>query len=133
MTELSTELIVLALGCVLALVHIFATIRAKTHQDGREWNMGARDEALPPLSAVAARLERAQANFFETFPILIAAILMVEMTGANDAQTAGGAILWLAARALYLPVYWRGIPKLRSLVWLASLAGIVAILGALLF
>jgi uncharacterized MAPEG superfamily protein len=130
---MSTELSVLAWGCVLAIVHIWATIRAKTRQYGREWNMGARDEALPPLDPVAGRLERAQANFLETFPVLAAAVLMTELTDANTASSAAGAILWLAARTLYLPIYWRGIPKLRSLVWLLSLAGIVMILGPLLF
>lgn len=130
---MSTELHILAWGCVLALVHIFATIRFKTRQYGKAWNMGARDEALPPLDPVCGRLERAQSNFFETFPILIAAVLMTEIMGVNSAYTAIGAILWLAARIIYLPLYFYGVPKIRTLVWGASLAGIVMILAPLLF
>lgn len=130
---LSAELTVLCLGCILAVIHIGVAGSARTRQYGREWNMGARDEALPPLEPVPGRLLRAQANFFETFPVVVAVLLMVEVTGANNAVTAAGAILWLVARVIYLPLYWRGIPKVRTPVWLASLAGIVTILGALLF
>ena len=36
----------------------------------------ARDEELPPPNPVVGRLTRAQANFFETFPIMIAAVLI---------------------------------------------------------
>ncbi len=130
---MSTELTVLAWGCVLALVHIFATIRFKTRQYGKTWNMGARDETLPPLAPVCGRLERAQANFFETFPIVIAAVLTVEVTGANSQWSAWGAILWLTARIIYLPLYGYGVPKVRTLVWAAALLGIVMILAPLLF
>jgi uncharacterized MAPEG superfamily protein len=129
---MSIELIVLTLGCILAIVHVGVAGSARTRQYGRAWNMGARDEALPPLAPVPGRLLRAQANFFETFPVLIAAILMVEVTGANDGRSAAGAILWLVARAIYLPLYGFGVPKVRTLVWLAALLGIAMILSALL-
>ena len=68
---MTTELTVLAWGCVLALVHVFAAIRAKTRQYGTKWNMSARDEEVPPLNPVAGRLARAQANFYESFPIMV--------------------------------------------------------------
>jgi uncharacterized MAPEG superfamily protein len=83
---MSTELTVLAWGCVLALVHIFIAVRFKTRQYGTGWNMGARDEELPPPQPIVGRLARAQANFFETFPIAAAAILIVEVAGG---QTGG--------------------------------------------
>ena len=53
------ELTVLALSGLLLLAHIFAAIHVKTKQYGVDWNMGARDEDLPPLNPLAARLERA--------------------------------------------------------------------------
>ena len=42
---MTTELIVLTWGCVLAAVHIFAAVQAKTRQYGTKWNIGARDES----------------------------------------------------------------------------------------
>jgi uncharacterized MAPEG superfamily protein len=125
---MNTELTMLAWGCVLAIVHIFAAVRMKTRQYGTTWNMGARDEELPPLNPVAGRLARAQANYFETFPVMAAAILIVTLASLETRWTAIGAILWLAARVVYLPLYAMGVPKVRTLVFMVSLVGIVLVL-----
>ena len=125
---MTTELTVLAWGCVLALVYIFATAQARTRQYGTRWNIGARDEALPPALPLVGRLERAQANFFETFPLLVAAVLIVSAAGLTNKETALGAWLWLGARIVYLPLYALGVPVVRSLAWMVSLVGIVMIL-----
>jgi uncharacterized MAPEG superfamily protein len=125
---MTTELIVLAWGCVLAIVHIFAAVRVKTRQYGAEWNMGARDEELPPPQPMVGRLARAQANFFETFPIAAAAILLVTVAERTNGWTAAGAILWLVMRVIYLPVYALGVPKVRTLIFLMSITGIGLIL-----
>ena len=125
---MTTELTVLAWGCVLAIVHIFATAQVRTRQYGTKWNMGARDEALPPALPLVGRFERAQANFFETFPLLIAAVLIVSAAGLTSKTTALGAWLWLGARIVYLPLYAFGIPVVRSLAWGVSLVGLVMIL-----
>lgn len=125
---MTTELTVLAWGCLLALVHVFAAIRAKTRQYGTKWNMSARDEEVPPLNPVAGRLARAQANFYESFPIMVAAILIVSVAHLENRWTALGALIWLGARLLYLPLYAFGVPIARSLAWTAGLAGIVMVL-----
>ena len=70
---MTIELVMLAWGCILAIVHIFVAVRFKTRQYGTKWNFGARDEELPPPAPIVGRLARAQANFFETFPIAAAA------------------------------------------------------------
>jgi len=130
---MSTELTVLAWGCVLALAHVFIAVRFKTRQYGVKWNMGARDEALPPPEPIVGRLARAQANFFETFPVAAAAILIVELADRTTAVTAAGALLWLAMRVIYLPIYAAGIPKVRTVVFLVSVVGIALILWPALF
>ena len=125
---MTTELIVLAWGCVLALVHIFAAVRVKTRQYGTKWNVGARDEELPPPSPLVGRLARAQANFLETFPVFAAAALIVTVADLGGRWSAIGAWLWLAARIVYLPLYAAGVPVLRTLVFLVSVAGIALVL-----
>lgn len=131
---MSIELSVLAWGCILAIVHIFATIRFKTRQYGSKWNVGARDEELPPPQPIVGRLSRAQANFFETFPVAIAAILIVHVAHLETKWTAIGAIAWLAARVVYLPLYALGIPYLRTVAFVVSLAGIALVIRpALMF
>ena len=125
---MTTELIVLAWGCVLAFVHIAAAAQAKTRQYGSKWNIGARDEELPPPRPLVGRLARAQANFFETFPLMIAAVLIVSAAGLTNKWTAIGAWLWLGARIAYLPLYAMGVPIVRSLAWAAALAGLIMVL-----
>ena len=125
---MTTELTVLAWGCILAFVHICAAAQVKTRQYGTKWNMGARDEMLPPPTPLVGRLGRAQANFYETFPLMIAAVLIVSAAGLGNKWTAIGAWLWLGARIVYLPLYAMGVPVVRSLAWAVSLAGIVMVL-----
>ena len=125
---MTTELTVLAWGCVLAFVHIAAAAQVKTRQYGTKWNMGARDEMLPAPLPLVGRLERAQANFFETFPLMIAAVLIVEVAHLNNRWTALGAIIWLVARIAYVPLYALGVPVVRSLAWIAALVGIAMVL-----
>ncbi|MEA3044329.1 MAG: hypothetical protein QOH47_2167 [Sphingomonadales bacterium] len=129
---MTTELTVLAWGCVLALLHVFAAAQVKTRQYGTAWNLGARDEELPPARPIVGRLARAQANFFETFPVMVAAVLIVSAAGLTNRWTAMGALLWLGARAVYLPLYALGVRYLRSLAWAVALAGIVMVLWSAL-
>ena len=125
---MTTELTVLAWGCLLALVHIFGAAQVKTRQYGAKWNMGARDEALPEPQPLVGRMMRAQANFFETFPIVIAAVAILAISGRGNATTALGAWLWLGGRVVYLPLYALGVPGVRTIAFLVSIVGIVMML-----
>ena len=127
------EILVLALAGILLLAHVMLAIRLKTAQYGTDWNMGARDEDLPPLKPVAGRLDRARGNFLETLPLAVIALFGVVLTGKANEITATAAWVWLAARALYLPLYWAGVPKVRTLVWGVALAALLVVLGVLLF
>src|SRR5438045_7344612 len=118
------ELRILALGALLLFIHIFVATRFKTAQYGRKWNISARDEALPRPNPVTGRLIRAQANFEETFPIAIVALLGVVIAGRTSASTALGGWIWLGARLVYVPLYWAGIPVVRTLCWTISIVGL---------
>lgn len=129
---MAVELKIAAFGALLLLVHIFAAVHLKTKQYGREWNMGARDEQLPPLNPVAGRLARAQANFMETFPIAIVALLGVVIAGRTSEWTALGGWIWLGARIIYLPLYGYGVPVVRTVTFIVSLVGLGMVLKPLL-
>jgi uncharacterized MAPEG superfamily protein len=129
---MTTDLQLLAWTLVLTFVYIFAPAAARTMQYGSKWNAGARDETMPPLNPVAARLLRAQNNLFETLPIFIGAVLIAHIAGADAGLTVLGAQLYLGSRILYLPLYAFGVPYLRSLVWMVGLVGVGAILYAIL-
>jgi uncharacterized MAPEG superfamily protein len=127
------ELKIAAFGAILLLVHVFAAVHLKTKQYGRQWNVGARDEALPPLNPVAARLARAQANFQETFPIAIVALLGVVIAQRTSSSTALGGWIWLGARIIYLPLYAMGVPIVRTVAFVISLVGLGMVISPLLF
>jgi len=126
------ELKIAALGAVLLLVHILVAGNARTKQYGRHWNVGARDEAQPPLNPVAGRLARAQANFQETFPIAVVALLGVVIAGQTSPVTAIGGWIWLGARTIYLPLYAMGVPVVRTVVFGISIGGLGMVLWPLL-
>lgn len=127
------ELKILALGSLLLFIHIFTATRFKTAQYGRKWNVGARDETLPAASPITGRTVRAQANFEETFPIAIVALLGVVLADRTSQWTALGSWIWLGARVVYLPLYVAGVPVIRTIVWTISMIGLTMVLWPLLF
>lgn len=127
----STELLGLVAAAALGLVHIVLASHSASLQRGYLWTAGPRDETLPPLSGIAGRLARANANFLETFPFFAAAILAVVATGGGSSWSKWGVILYVAGRIAYLPLYTFGVFLVRSLAWNVSVAGITAIYVAL--
>ena len=126
------ELKILAFGALLLVVHIFTATRFKTAQYGRKWNAGARDEDLPPPSPITGRTMRAQANFAETFPIAIVALLGVVLANRTNEMTALGGWIWLGARIVYLPLYAAGIPVVRTVAFAISMVGLGMVIWPLL-
>jgi uncharacterized MAPEG superfamily protein len=126
------ELRIAALGALLLFIHIFIAVRSKTGQYGRKWNVSARDEVLPAPNPVTGRLIRAQANFEETFPIAIVALLGVVLAGRTSQWTAIGGWIWLGARVVYVPLYWTGVPVVRTVVWTISMVGLAMVIWPLL-
>lgn len=127
------EILILALAAVLLVIHIQVAIRAKTKQYGIGWNMGARDEAMPPPGPVVGRLERARDNYLETLPIAMIALFGVVLADKASETTAIAGWVWLAARAIYLPLYWSGVPRVRTLVWAVGTLAILVVLAILIF
>ena len=129
---LPIELIILALSVLLLFVHIGMQGMLATRERGSAWNAGPRDGDMPALSPLAGRADRALANFKETYPAFIAAVLTVVVAGRTGGWSELGVWLWLVARLGYIPLYLAGIPYIRSLVWVASAVGILLVLAELL-
>ena len=127
------EFIMLGATLALALINILWAGNVRTRQYGTDWNMGARDEKMPPLNPLAGRLLRAQANLYETLPLFIAALLGAAYLDRLGWKTEVGASLYAVGRLIYLPLYAAGIPKIRTLVFSVSLAGLILCWWALMF
>lgn len=128
---MTTELTYLAVTLILALVQVFLPAGARTVEFGSKWNAGPRAQTPAAKTPLTGRLERAQANLYETLPLFIGAVLIAHVAGRNGALTAWGTALYFWARVVYLPLYAFGVPYVRSLVWTVSFAGLVMILAAL--
>jgi uncharacterized MAPEG superfamily protein len=129
---MTTELSMLMWSVVLGLVQIAIAATCSVAQRGLGWAASPRDEVKPPLTGIGGRLDRARANFLETFPLFLAVIVAAHLLQRHDATTVLGAQLYFWARLAHLPVYAAGIPYLRTLIWTVSIVGIVMMLAAVL-
>ena len=128
--RMAFELQMVAVAVLIGIVHLLWAAAAAQPQRGLKWNAGSRDEPVV-LTGVAGRLERAFANFRETFPFFAALVLVNYLGGRLGALTAYGAVIYVVARAVYIPLYVLGVPFVRSLTWVASMVGILMLLAAL--
>ncbi|HEY8683941.1 MAG TPA: MAPEG family protein [Rhodanobacter sp.] len=128
---MTIEMSLLAWSVVLGLLQIAIAATCSVGQRGLGWTAGARDGLVPPLTGIGGRLDRARANFLETFPLFLAVVLAAHLLQRHDSMTVLGAQLYFWARLVFVPVYAAGIPYLRTLVWVVSIVGIVLLLAAL--
>jgi uncharacterized MAPEG superfamily protein len=118
---------------ILGLVHLTAASFTFKALVGNAYSVGARDEGLRP-SGVAGRLDRAQRNFLETFPVFAAAVLLLEQL-ERTGTTLGvwGAAMYLAGRVLFLPLYAAGLPWIRTFSWNFATLGLAMVLAAIVW
>ncbi len=129
---MSIELTLLGWTLVLAVIQIMLPAAIRNKEAGLTYNMSARDGGAPPPGTVTARLQRAQANLFETLPLFAAAVIIAHLAGREGALTMWGAAVYLGARVVYVPLYAAGVMFWRSLVWSVSMGGLIAVLCAIL-
>jgi uncharacterized MAPEG superfamily protein len=84
-------------------------------------------EYLSRLSGHRQRAHWVQLNAFESFPVFAAAVLIAHQRGAPQSRVDALALAFVAARVLYGACYLADLATLRSLVWIASMAVVVAL------
>ncbi len=131
MIHTAAELQLLAVAIALGVVHLILQALTARRQQGLKWAGGARDEPMP-VDGLAGRMERAFANYRETFPLFAAAVIGCYLAGKLGPVTLWASVAYVAARAVYIPLYAFGVRGLRTLVWAISFAGIIALLIVLL-
>ncbi len=73
------------------------------------------------LEGAAQRAHAAHLNSFEAFPLFAAAVIVGQMTGAEQAWVDMLALGFIGLRILYGILYLADKATLRSLVWMAAL------------
>ncbi|SKA35606.1 MAPEG family protein [Consotaella salsifontis] len=132
-TPFATVITLLGWSVVILIVHILLQGQLATRERGLDWNASARDGEQKPLGTYAGRADRALRNFLETYAAFVGLALALAITNRAGGLGLIGAWTWFIARIVYIPLYLFGVPYLRSLVWLASLVGLVLMLIQLLF
>ncbi|MEL6980544.1 MAG: MAPEG family protein [Pseudomonadota bacterium] len=89
--------------------------------------LGNRDAPVE-ASVYAGRAERALRNMMEAMLLFTpVALLATTQPGVDQDGAVFGALIFLAARAVYVPVYILGVAGLRSLVWTVGHVGVLLI------
>jgi uncharacterized MAPEG superfamily protein len=99
---------------------------------GIRYAASARDEEKPE-GELLGRAERALRNFNETWLVFVILCLIGHLAMPGEPLVFWGAIVWFAARIVYLPLYLFGVFMIRSLVWNVSLIGLLVMGWPVLF
>lgn len=92
--------------------------------------VGNRDN-LPEPSPLGGRADRAAKNTAENLPLFIALALVAQIAVPDSPRALLGAQIFFWCRVVYLPIYYAGIPYLRTSVWALSIVGLGLIVAAL--
>jgi len=120
------EMMWLLWAVALTVVQMLIAVSGATLQVGLPRLAGNRD-GMPPLAGWAGRAERAHFNMLESLVLFAALVLIAVVSGKTNSSTLLGAQIFVWARLAYAAIYLAGIPWLRTLVWLASMIGLVII------
>jgi uncharacterized MAPEG superfamily protein len=122
-----------AWSVVLLVFHVLLQAHLSNRDRGPEFNAGPRDAERKLKSPLAGRADRASKNFRETYPAFVGLVLGLAIADPVSAWGHGGALLWFAARIVYIPLYLRGVPYIRSMVWGISMVGLFVMFLTLVF
>ncbi len=128
----STEIWVLGWSAMLLIAQVIVQACAAADL-GPKYLFSPRDEGRVSRSVVAGRLLRALHNLLETYPAFVALVLALAVTGKTGGIAATGAVLWLIARVVYVILYATGTPVARTLIWFASIIGLLMMFVRLMF
>jgi uncharacterized MAPEG superfamily protein len=129
---MTTDLWMLVASAALHWVTILVAATPRLLINGFGWGFGPRDVASAEVPAWAQRAQRASTNMNENLILMAILVLVVHVAGLANETTALGAQLFFWARLAHPLTYMIGVPVVRTLVWMISIAGLFLIASALL-
>lgn len=127
--ELSAAAVVIALG----LFQVFLQAGEYRRVHGYGYANTAQDKPSGKSdSLLLGRLTRALRNLNETLPFFLGIVLILAFARVSSPVTQIAAVVFAAARLLYLPLYALGVPNLRGLVWTISFAALATLVASAL-
>jgi uncharacterized MAPEG superfamily protein len=132
MTKEVVPYLALLLAVVLIYVPRIFVARGQAQQPEGYDNAHPRAQQAK-LSGLAARARGAHDNSFEAFAPFAAGVLACKAAGVDADELALLSIAFVVLRTLYLVVYLRNMPTLRSAVWTLGFLVSLALLSLPLF
>ncbi len=125
------ELWILVWAVILGIVQVsLPPVFAMSRKGYAKWNAGPRDGDFD-MGPLAGRLNRAFANFKETFVFFAVIVVALAFAGKSSELSRWGVDIYLAGSIFYIPLYAFGVVGVRSLSWIISLIGILMCLYTL--
>ncbi len=129
--QINQHTMTLAYWCVLIaalMPYVFTAIAKFSGPGFSDDSNRAPREFLDKLDGARKRAHWAQLNSFEAFPAFAAAVIIAHLTGGAAQGTIDAlAVAFILIRSAYGYLYLQDIAKLRTPVWAAGLACVIAL------
>jgi uncharacterized MAPEG superfamily protein len=123
---MTPELSWLSATAALFFFYILGEVVTGNRQYKPKGLLGPRD-GLAPYSPGLARAKRATANMIEAMCLFVPVVVVAIISERTNQWTALGCAVFFFSRLAFAPLYWFGVPVLRTLAFFGGVAGIVMI------
>ena len=120
------ELSWLSATAALFFVYILGEVVTGNLQYKPKDLLGPRDN-LAPYSPGLGRAKRATANMIEAMCMFLPLVLVAVLSERTNQWTELGCMIFFFARLAFAPLYWFGVPVVRTLAYFAGVAGLIMI------
>ena len=120
------ELSWLSATAALFFVYILGEVVTGNLQYKPKDLLGPRDN-LAPYSPGLGRAKRATANMIEAMCMFLPLVLAAVLSERTNQWTELGCMIFFFARLAFAPLYWFGVPVVRTLAYFAGVAGLIMI------
>jgi uncharacterized MAPEG superfamily protein len=127
---MTPELAYLVWSAVLTFVLVLIAVGSAAMEVGLPTLSGNR-EGMSELTGFAGRAARTHRNMLESLILFAILVIVARLANIQNATTALGAALFFWARVAHSVLYLAGIPGLRTVAWLVSVAGLALIFSQL--
>ena len=127
---MTPELTLLLWSTILTFVLIMIPAGNALRINGADAQAGPRDD-LPEPSVFNKRATRLARNMLENMALFTPLVLITHVSGLSNETTVLGAQIFFYARVAHAVVYLAGWPKVRPLIWFASVIGMAFIASQL--
>lgn len=120
-----------SLSILIYTLLIFAAVLVQgvysSRTAGPAFGFSNREDDPPGMRVAGLRIDRTLANLKEGAIMYLPLALLAVSLDISNAWTWGAALLTIVSRLIYVPVFYLGIPVVRTLVWAPGFVAIPAL------